>query len=61
MRLEFIEMIVCVGASRVRDLFKQAPRRAAPAIMFIDELDAIGRTRGSLSRSSADTTSVSRR
>jgi len=42
---EFVEMFVGVGASRVRDLFKMA-KKAAPAIMFIDEIDAIGRHRG---------------
>ncbi|MBD3311049.1 MAG: ATP-dependent zinc metalloprotease FtsH [Candidatus Magasanikbacteria bacterium] len=42
---EFVEMFVGVGASRVRDLFNKA-KKAAPAIIFIDEIDAVGRKRG---------------
>ncbi len=42
---EFVEMFVGVGASRVRDLFKMA-KQASPAIIFVDEIDAVGRVRG---------------
>jgi len=42
---EFVEMFVGVGASRVRDLFRMA-KKAAPAIIFVDEIDAVGRVRG---------------
>ena len=42
---DFVEMFVCVGASRVRDMFEQA-KKNAPCIVFIDEIDAVGRHRG---------------
>ncbi|MBU0731067.1 MAG: ATP-dependent zinc metalloprotease FtsH [Proteobacteria bacterium] len=45
---DFVEMFVGVGASRVRDLFKQA-KKSAPCIIFIDEIDAVGRLRGASS------------
>lgn len=46
---DFVEMFVGVGASRVRDLFENA-KKNAPCIIFIDEIDAVGRQRGSWPR-----------
>ena len=57
---EFVEMFVGLGASRMRDLFVEAKKRA-PCIVFIDELDAIGKSRAGTSVALAATTSASRR
>ncbi len=43
---DFVEMFVGVGASRVRDLFEQAKQNSPPCIIFVDEIDAVGRQRG---------------
>jgi cell division protease FtsH len=55
---DFVEMFVGVGASRVRDMFEQG-KKNAPCIIFIDEIDAVGRSR--FTASAAGTTSASRR
>ena len=55
---EFVEMFVGVGAARVRDLFDQA-KRNAPCIIFVDEIDAVGRHRGA--DLAAGTTSANKR
>ena len=57
---DFVEMFVGVGASRVRDLFEQAGKQVSPCIIFMDEIDAVGRHRGA-GLGAVATTSASKR